>query len=379
MFIFVFTFIQTVKAQSDSGHTFPVEGKIYVIHRFNDQNSYIYENGTALNASASSNTNKQYWRFVPTTNANCYYIQNVTTGHYVQSSHSVGLEQQVRTGNTPVEYQICQNTTNGASPKGYYYMCSTDQTIQTQSDGTWGLNYQQSTGKVVAYHIRYNRPNSYWDIIESNYDYEAPQAVAHTALQKQLGIYVLPCGTVGNAWLKSLSITGMEDNVEDALNYSASSKPSDYFNLVRTDSAEVYAGKTFTLAFQTSGMDENHIITAYFDWDKDGVFEAKQDFGSLTATTTDILVPDTAKIGTTRMRFRLNDNGADEADDEVNGQIYDFLLKISSTPHPSGIQGADNFPKKDTKLSKAYSIEGKQVNLDTHKGIYIQSGKKKIK
>lgn len=368
-----------VGAQADDGHTFPVEGKIYVIHRYADQNSYIYESGTALNASASMNTQKQYWRFIPTDNANCYYIQNVTSGNYVQSSKTVGLEQQIRTGSSPVEFQIKQNTTSGAAPKGYYYMCSTDQNIQTSADGTWGLNYQQSTGRVVAFHIRYNRPNSYWDIVESNYDYEAPQPVAHTDLQKRLGIYYLPCGTAAAYWLKSLSVSGSDSEVPDALHYSATAQPSSYYYLVRTDSATVYTGKTFTLAYEAQGVTSASTVTAYFDWDKDGVFEDVHNFESQTEASASITVPDTAKIGVVRMRIRLNDNGMDAADDDVSGHTYDFFLSLQKNNIAEGIDDAKVAAKGTPAASAAYSVEGKPVRLDAYRGIYIQSGQKKIK
>ena len=68
----------TLVAQTNEGHTFPVEGKVYLLHRFSNTNSYIYENAGMLNASPNTNTQKQYWQFIPTANANCYYIQNVT-------------------------------------------------------------------------------------------------------------------------------------------------------------------------------------------------------------------------------------------------------------------------------------------------------------
>lgn len=45
----VFTCSTTTLA--DDGHTFPEKGKVYVIHRNNDNNSYIYENGSALNTA----------------------------------------------------------------------------------------------------------------------------------------------------------------------------------------------------------------------------------------------------------------------------------------------------------------------------------------
>lgn len=365
-------------ALADDGHTFPEEGKVYVMHRFNNQNSYIYENGSALNAAPNTKTNKQYWQFIPTEKANCYYIQNVTSKHYIQSS-SQASEQQVKTGTTPVEFEIKQNTTDGAAPKGYYYMCSTDQTIDTSKDGTLGLNYQESTGKVVAYHIRYNRGNSYWDINETAYDYEAPAPIERSEYCKRLGIYILPCGSKGAAYLSSLSITGAQDNVSNSLHYTATAQPSSYYALVRTDSAEVAKDKTFVLNYEASGLTSDYTVTAYFDWDKDGVFEEQHDFLNAVSGSAEIAVPANAAEGKSRMRIRITDNGLEGADDDVNGMTYDFQIFVSNQSPVTKVETIANRHDNFAANAKAYGIDGRRVNLKTHKGAYIQNRQKNIK
>lgn len=375
----VFTCSTTTLA--DDGHTFPEKGKVYVIHRNNDSNSYIYENGSVLNTAPKTNTNKQYWQFVPTEKANCYYIQNVTSKRYVQSSKTPGVSQQIKVGNTPVEFEIRPNTNDGAGAlKGYYYLCSTDQTIDNTQDGTLGLNYASAQGQVVAFHIRYNRGNSYWDIQESAYDYEAPAPIERSEYCKSLGIYVLPCGDKGAAYLKSLSITGENGNVTNALNYTASAQPSNYYNMVRTDSAEVIKGKTFNLKYEAEGMTSDYTVTAYFDWDKDGVFESKQEFLSDKSGSAEITVPAEAAEGKSRMRIRVNDNGLDGADDDVNGATYDFQIFVTNDPTVTKVNDiVANNGTDATASSAAYGIDGRRVNPKTHKGAYVQNRQKKIK
>lgn len=375
----VFTCSTTTLA--DDGHTFPEKGKVYVIHRNNDSNSYIYENGSKLHAAPKTNTNKQYWQFVPTEKANCYYIQNVTSKRYVQSSKTPGVSQQIKVGNTPVEFEIRPNTNDGAGAlKGYYYLCSTDQTIDNTKDGTLGLNYASGQGQVVAFHIRYNRGNSYWDIQESAYDYEAPAPIERSEYSKRLGIYVLPCGDKGAAYLKSLSITGENGNVTNALNYTASAQPSNYYNMVRTDSAEVIKGKTFTLKYEAEGMTSDYTVTAYFDWDKDGVFESKHEFLSDKSGYAEITVPAEAAEGKSRMRIRVNDNGLDGADDDVNGATYDFQIFVTNDPTVTKVNDiVANNGTDATASSTAYGIDGRRVNPKTHKGAYVQNRQKKIK
>lgn len=375
----VFTCSTTTLA--DDGHTFPEKGKVYVIHRNNDSNSYIYENGSALNAAPKTNTNKQYWQFVPTEKANCYYIQNVTSKRYVQSSKTPGESQQIKVGNPPVEFEIKPNTNDGAGAfKGYYYLCSTDQTIDNTQDGTLGLNYAGGQGQVVAFHIRYNRGNSYWDIQESAYDYEAPAPIERSEYCKSLGIYVLPCGDKGAAYLKSLSITGENGNVTNALNYTASAQPGNYYNMVRTDSAEVIKGKTFNLKYEAEGMTSDYTVTAYFDWDKDGVFESKHEFQNAKSGSDEITVPAEAAEGKSRMRIRVNDNGLDGADDDVNGATYDFQIFVTNDPTVTKVNDiVANNGTDATASSAAYGIDGRRVNPKTHKGAYIQNRQKKIK
>ena len=305
----------------------------------------------------------------------------MTSKRYVQSSKTPGESKQIKVGNTPVEFEIKPNTNDGAGAfKGFYYLCSTDQTIDNTKDGTLGLNYAGGQGKVVAFHIRYNRGNSYWDIQESAYDYEAPAPIERSEYCKRLGIYVLPCGDKGAAYLKSLSITGEKGNVTNALNYTASAQPGNYYNMVRTDSAEVIKGKTFNLKYEAEGMTSDYTVTAYFDWDKDGVFESKHEFLNNKSGSAEITVPAEAAEGKSRMRIRVNDNGLDDADDDVNGATYDFQIFVTNDPTVTKVNDiVANNGTDATASSAAYGIDGRRVNPKTHKGAYIQNRQKKIK
>ncbi len=370
----------TAVGWADDDHIFPVEGKVYVIHRFNNANSYIYENNGLVYASPKTNTQKQYWQFVPTATANCYYIQNVTSKRYVQSSKAVGENGQIKLGTTPVEFEIKANTTSGAAPKGYYYMCSTDQTIDTSADGTLGLNFQESTGKVVAYHIRFNRGNSYWDIVESAYDYEAPAPIERSEYSKKLGIYLLPCGDLGDGYLQALSVTGSETNVPNSLDYSATAKPSSYYTMVRTDSAEVVQGGQFNLSYEAASLGKDYTVTAYFDWNKDGIFEAKKEFLNEANGLAEIEVPDTATVGKQRMRVRITDNAMDDAEDDVHGTTYDFQLFVVKKDQTTAIDhAAKSTEEAACHSAAAYGVDGKRVKAETHKGVYIQKGRKRVK
>lgn len=375
----VVTTVSPVAADDGTGSdtAFPVAGQTYLIHRFNNENSYVYENGNLLFAAPQSNTQKQYWQFVPTQTPNRYYVQNVTSKRYLQSTAGT-LNEQVRTGTTPVEYEVKINEST-AAPRGYYYLCSTDQTINATTDGTLGINFQESSGKVVAYYIRQDRGNSYWELVATDYDYEAPAPIPRTAYAKQLGIYQQPCGSTGTAWLRACSATGA--GLVSPMSYTATAAPSDYWMPCRNDSITVVRGKAFELSYEAEGIDDNHAVTAYMDWDGDGLFEARHDFFATAQGSAEIIVPDTAKVGKVRLRIRLTDNGLDGADDDVTGTIYDFPLYILATAPTHESTGIRPQPERPVSIAKAsaYDVDGRRVDLTTHRGVYIRQGEKRIK
>ncbi len=310
-------------AQSDK----PEEGKVYLINRNTNTNAYIYESSARLTAGPNDKTQKQYWRFVPTGTADRYYVQNVTSGLYIQSTNlpaQSGQTQQVQCGATPVELEVKANTTSSFT--GYYYICSTDQTINVQADNTLGLNFEAATNRIVAYSVRYNRGNSYWEFHATDYDYEAPEPDVRSAYSRQLGVYNLPCGTAGTAYLTALNVEGRA--VTDEVHYTAKTKPTSYYNLLRTDPLSLIPGEEATLSFTAAKTDGNYKTTAYFDWDADGIFEDARDLG--TAATGQLLftVPDTARCKNARIRLRLTDNGMDDAEDAVHGYLYDLLANV---------------------------------------------------
>ena len=373
------TFACVTTALADGGHTFPAEGKTYLIHRFNNENSYIYESGTSLFASPKTNTQRQYWQFIPTEKENCYYIQNVTSKKYIQST-CTAENTQIKAGATPVEIEVKVNNTNGAAPKGYYYICSTDQTIDTSKDGSLGLNYQESTGKVVAYHIRFNRGNSYWDIVESKYDYEAPAPIERSEYSKRLGVYILPCGEQGDAYLKSLTVSGEKTAVLHPMNYTSAAKPSGYYAMVRKDSIGVVPGTTFVLNYEAANLGKDYTVTAYFDWNHDGIFETAHSFMNEANGQAEISVPADAALGKGRMRVRINDNGMDEADEDVHGQTYDFQLFTLKSNISTGVSQVTLHPQVKQTNKQTYAVDGRRVKNNKHlKGVFIQGGVKVVK
>lgn len=139
------------------------QDKTYVVNNLVETGDYIQDNGTGIAALGNANDNS-YWRLVPTTHTECYYIQNTTTGNYMQSSTS--LDQAIRMGSTPVEYYI-QLDTSGGSTNGCYGMASTDQSVYDfTTSATMGVN-DNKNGYAAGYNAQQgvNR-RSFWHITE---------------------------------------------------------------------------------------------------------------------------------------------------------------------------------------------------------------------
>ncbi len=302
--------------------------KYYVIYRNGQTDTYMYENGNGISLAASDNSHRQYWQLVPTGKDNCYHIKNATSGRYIQTAN-ITLSTAVAMGSEPVEFEIAADQTTGAATKGFYYMASTDQgTISNATDGTLGLNCADKS-TVVAYYIKTGRGNSYWEIKESAYDYEAPASNDHTATAKQLGVYALPCGAAGSAYATTIALGG--EGVTGEVAYTATAKPSQYFNLLRTHAGKVAPGGEAKLSWSVSGAGEATTLQLYTDWDGDGVFGEPTDLAPAAAGSVALTVPADAKAGKVRLRLRLTDNGLTGAEDDVNGFFYDIPLTVAAS------------------------------------------------
>lgn len=150
------------------------EDKYYAINRMNMDGAFIMENNAGeLYTTTFNNTARVFWKLIPTGKANCYYVQNATTGRYVQSTKQ-NLSAQIPMGSNPVEIQIGKDGTSGASTNGtsFYYFCSTDQ--NNIPSGALGLNLNGSKAgaNVVAWSAASGNQNSYWTVSETEYTYE---------------------------------------------------------------------------------------------------------------------------------------------------------------------------------------------------------------
>ena len=145
-----------------SGYAFD-NGKTYTIVNNNDANCYMQDNGTGVVVIGNKNGNS-YWKFVPTANADCYYIQNAKTGKYIQG-YTV-TETEVATGDAGVEYYVKADASG--SYAGKYRMSCTANSPHNFSSGTLGLNWKgDNPGTVQSFaSVAEGNPRSAWAVTE---------------------------------------------------------------------------------------------------------------------------------------------------------------------------------------------------------------------
>lgn len=136
--------------------------KVYTIANNNDANMFMQDNGTGKVAVGSMNDNS-YWKFVSTGNTDCYYIQNASTGKYIQGY--TGSEQEVTTGDTGVEYYVKADA-NG-SYSGKYRMSCAANSPHDFSSGTLGLNWKNNNTVQSFASVAGGNPRSAWTVAEA--------------------------------------------------------------------------------------------------------------------------------------------------------------------------------------------------------------------
>lgn len=197
--VFLASMAAVVNAQT---HTFS-EGKTYKIESNNNSNKYMQDNGNGRIDAKTFNANS-VWYLIPTSNDECYYVQNATTGNYMQTTKN--WEKAVETGENPVEIYIKNDDAKGTNVFG---LASTDREPHDfTSDETYGANYNSGEGGYVQ---GYNamtgagkRPNSFWKITEVKLDFSPAK------------IYTIVCKPDFNTFMQDNGTSGLLLGAESA-------------------------------------------------------------------------------------------------------------------------------------------------------------------
>ena len=135
--------------------------KVYTIANNNAADMFMQDNGGQSVALGSKNDNS-YWKFVPTGNADCYYIQNAVTGKYIQGY--TATEQEVATGDTGVEYYVKADASGNLT--GKFRFAVTSRTPYDFSEGTLGLNWKDNNTVQSFASVAAGNPRSAWIVTE---------------------------------------------------------------------------------------------------------------------------------------------------------------------------------------------------------------------
>lgn len=300
--------------------------KYYTIHRNGEQTSYIFASGEIMNTGELNAQNATFiWQLIPTGNADCYYVKNVGTDTYVQST--TPLNESVRLGAEPVEIMI--STGAGTTGTGTnYFFASTDQgTIDYSQDATLGLN--KGASSVVAFYIKTGRGNSYWEIDEVDYNTTAPSEPSEEDDDVCLAIaaYRIPCGTFSaKTKLTAIDLTG--EGVLSEVHYKGNA--TGRYTLLAQERAVLMRSGKVTLQAALTGADvEGLVVTVWADFDGDGQFETSATPALADTFQVEFVVPELTQPYQGRFRIRLDQSGGTSPNADFYGAMYDVPFTLS--------------------------------------------------
>mgnify|MGYP002511830639 CR=1 FL=1 len=223
----------------------------------------------------------------------------------------------------------------GESNRAGGYQIINAKTGKALNDGTAYVVVQDLTAESAVYQFR---PFATKDDASTVLTIDGKSALTfravRSAFSRNAQIYQMPCGALAGLYISELSLTGeaaykpLVFPITTAAG-KESATPAEWFTLYVRDKAEVQPGKSLTLDItmnQTPAA--GYEAFAYFDWNRDGVFEAVTTLDMARTMSATIPVPADAKEGKTRMRIRITDNGLTDAEDEAVGQIFDAILTV---------------------------------------------------
>ena len=223
----------------------------------------------------------------------------------------------------------------GESNRAGGYQIINAKTGKALNDGTAYVVVQDLTAESAVYQFRpFATKDDATTVLTINGKSAFTFRAVRSAFSRSAQIYLMPCGSLAGMYISKLTLTG--EGAVKPLTFpitSASGKesavPAEWFTLYVRDKAEVLPGKSLTLDITMNKTpDAGYEAFAYFDWNRDGIFETMTALDVARTMSATIQVPADAKEGKTRMRIRITDNGLTDAEDEAIGQIFDAILHV---------------------------------------------------
>lgn len=347
------------------------EAKVYYIQWKNTGTNHITENkDNSLSVSAKNTGKMQFWKLIPSGKENCYYLKNVVSGRYIGSCNMTpSSASRVGTSATPVEYYV--GATSGTGDiAGCHYFSSTDcADYASESAGPRALNKDGASEYVITWQAGTSRVGSYWKLVETADTFVKPQ---HSPVAKSLNIYFNPCGVRSNNYLTSAKVHG--EGALDHIVYETTTQPASWHVPYPHDCGQVVRGTSFNVSLTLKNTPTADLkANAYFDWNADGEFESAVPITlSGSVGTAGIVVPEAATTEPVRMRIRINSNGLDLAEDDVEGFVYDFHLIVVDPQEGRTVSVDVNAPNRGTaslsSVDKSYAYGTMLTAKATPKG-----------
>ena len=302
-------------------------------------------------------------------NATAVYHMQTPAGTYMNGDGTLSEKAE---GDKATWYFVGSNTTGGYDVVNL----ATDAPYPTASGtGKWIVVENKDKSSDMTYYsfVASDNPSDTLTIGGENRIFFK---MARSIFARHAQIYDLPCGTTSGQYFTKVALTG--EGAAKTLTYpirtqSGINKASTQQTVVPTtaykvnviDKGEVVAGKQIQIDMTLNKnvtKSEDLGVYVYFDWDRDGVFETSERV--LASKTMQLLydVPVTAKDGQSRMRLRVTDNGLSDAEDEVHGQILDFVINVTHNDVEYTATARSNDPTRgsavingDTAVATAYN------------------------
>lgn len=232
--------------------------KIYNISWKTTGGNYITEGSDqSMYVASYSVTERQFWKFIPTGNENCYYIQNTATGRYIGSCDKTpSSASRITTTTTPVEYYVAPTSATSGEIAGCHYLSSTDcANYSSESSNPRALNKDGASKYVITWYAGTSQVGSYWRLIETEDLYEIRPFEPSSAIGNIEVSY-----TINTA---SKSITLGDAGVSLATKDPANDKQGWYF--VGTTNREGYIIASSASPTTTIGITDGNITTGTTD------------------------------------------------------------------------------------------------------------------
>lgn len=199
--------------------------------------------------------------------------------------------------------------------------------------------------------------------------------LSHTDFARRYQVYELPCGTLADRYVVQARVKGdvikpmmypmAYINKSDIIVPKAS-RPSSWYSFFTQDQAMVAAGKKFDVNISLNATPlKGQEGFLYFDWNRDGIFETTYNVNLAQENRIEVTVPDFVENGKTRMRFRLTENGLNGAEDEVIGQIIDWVVNtVKEAPATNTLNVQINDASRGTVNIKENGENGGACHLE---------------